>query len=384
MKSHLECWITAMAVVLLCAAPSVGATVSALTSFGGGDGHLAPGDRPYLANDNLQRGLAWNPATGNLLLVNRTGALSVNVINGLTGADQGTLNLGSGVITGGTFAGNMIAAADDGAIYMSNLTTNATSSPYKVYRWTSESAATPTVAYSGAPLAGARLGDSLDLVGSGTSTRIVAGYSNSPGAAGNNSFALLTTADGAAFTSQTISVATNPPAPGDFRFGITFTDADTVVGKSGTTGSIVDVTGLGVGALNSTFTLDGSSINPMDYAVVGGVPYLAAVNTSNGGESKLWVYDLSNPASPQIVAAIDNLPGASNANINGVGQVRFGAITGASAVIYVLNTNNGIQAFKLQGVPEPTSFALLGVATITFAGAGRRALRGAALQANGR
>lgn len=371
MKSHHDRWIAAAAAVLLSAAPSFGATLSTLTSFGGGDGYLAPGDRAYLANDNNQRGLAWNPTTNNLLLVNRTGALSINVLDGVTGDDEGTLNQGLGVITGGTFAGSMIAAADDGAIYMSNLTTNATTSAYKVYRWASESAAAPTVAYSGAPLAGARLGDSLDLTGGGASTRIVAGYSNSPAVTGNNTFALLTTADGTTYTSETIAVGTNPPAAGDFRFGITFTDADTVIGKSGASGRFVDITGTGVGALSSSFTLDGSFIAPMDYAVVGGVPYLAAVNTATAGESKLWVYDMSNVATPTLVGTIDNLPGAANANGNGVGQVRFGAITGNSAAIYVLNTNNGIQAFKLQGIPEPTSVAMMGIAFISMAAAAR-------------
>src|SRR5689334_20631324 len=100
MKSHRDRWIAAAAAVLLSAAPAFGATLSTLTSFGGGDGYLAPGDRAYLANDNNQRGLAWNPVTNNLLLVNRTGALSVNVIDGVTGDDEGTLNQGSGVITG--------------------------------------------------------------------------------------------------------------------------------------------------------------------------------------------------------------------------------------------------------------------------------------------
>lgn len=372
MKSHHDRWIAAAAAVLLSAAPALGATLSTLTSFGGGDGYLAPGDRAYLANDNNQRGLAWNPVTNNLLLVNRTGALSINVLDGVTGDDEGTLNQGSGVITGGTFAGSMIAASDDGAIYMSNLTTNATSSAYKVYRWANESASAPTVAYSGAPLAGARVGDSLDLIGGGANTRIVAGYSNATAVAGNNTFALLTTTDGSTFTGETISVATNPPAAGDFRFGITFTDADTVIGKSGASGRFVDVTGAGTGSLTSSFTLDGSFIAPMDYAVVGGVPYLAAVNTATAGESKLWVYDMSNVAAPLLVGTIDNLPGAANANANGVGQVRFGAITSNSAVIYVLNTNNGIQAFKLQGVPEPASVALATLAAFGLAAAARR------------
>ena len=48
-----------------------------------------------------------------------------------------------------------------------------------------------------------------------------------------------------------------------------------------------------------------------------------------------------------------------NANSNGTGSVSSGAITGSSAIIYALDTNNGIQAFELTGVPEPASLALL-------------------------
>src|SRR5262245_48790321 len=125
------------------------ATLQPLAAFGGGDGHLAPGDRAYLPaapGDNAQRGLAYNPTTGHLLLVNRTGALSINMLDANTGADLGALNQGAGIITGGTFAGNMIGVAGDGAIYMGNLTTQSTTSPLKIYRWANETSAAPTVA----------------------------------------------------------------------------------------------------------------------------------------------------------------------------------------------------------------------------------------------
>lgn len=376
MKSSITVTLAACAAItLLVAAPARAATLSALATFGGGDGYLAPGDRPYLTTDNTQRGLAFNPATGHVLLVNRNTALSINVLDGSSGADLGALNQGVGVITGGTFAGSMIGVADDGAIYMSNLTTQATTSPYKVYRWANEAAAAPTLAYSGAPLAGARIGDSFDVGGGGAATRLIAGYNNAPAVAGNNSFTLLTTADGSAFTAADIAVGTNPPAAGDFKFGITFTDGDTVVGKSGANGRVVDVTGATSGALAASFTLDGSSVNPMDFAIVGGKPLLAVIDASGSvlaPGARLFVYDMTNPASPVQIAVKSNQPGPSNANANGVGQVKFGQISGSSAIIYALSTNNGIQAFELTNVPEPASAGMLGVGLAIAALARRR------------
>lgn len=359
------------ALVLAVCATAQAALLQPLASFGGGDGHLAPTERAYLTTDNTQRGLAYNATTGHLLLVNRAGALSINVLDANTGADLGTLNQGSGIVTGGTFAGNMIGVADDGAIYMGNLTVNSTTSPFKIYRWANETSAAPTVAYTGDPLAGSRIGDTFDVRGSGTGTRIVAGFGSTPAVAGNNSFALFTTADGSAYTSSAIAVGSTPPAAGDFRLGITFLDNDTVIGKQSADGRIVDITGAATGALNTSFQLDASSINPMDFATVGGIPVLAAVNTSATGESKLWVYNMTNPATPALLGSLDNLPGASNANTNGTGQVRFGATTGNTAVIYVLNTNNGIQAFQLV-VPEPTSMAMIAVAAMFVGGLIRR------------
>jgi hypothetical protein len=358
MNSHRTCTFAAVAaLVLSLAAPADAAMLLPLASFGGGDGFLAPGDRAYLTTDNTQRGLAYNPTTGHLLLVNRAGNLSVNVLDAVTGSDLGTLNQGTGIISGGTFAMSMIGVADDGAIYVGNLTTQSTTTPFKIYRWANETSAAPTVAFSGDPLAGSRIGDTLDVMGSGTGTRLVAGYSNNPAVTGNNSFAMFSTSDGSTFSPVHVSIGTNPPAGGDFRFGITFVDSDTVIGKSTTNGRVVDVMGT-VGTLNTSFTLDALSINPMDYAVVGGIPVLAAVNTSNTGDSKLWVYNMTNPSSPALLGSLDNLPGPTNANGNGVGQVRFGPIVGSAATIYVLNTNNGIQAFQLV-VPEPASVVLL-------------------------
>ncbi|MEO6434808.1 MAG: hypothetical protein ABIP55_03470, partial [Tepidisphaeraceae bacterium] len=115
--------------------------LTAMTTFGGGDGWLAPGDRAYLTTDNTQRGLAFNPVTGRLLMVNRAGGLSVNILDAVTGADAGALNVtGIGGVGSGIFPLNMIAAADDGAIYAANLADTSTAQ-FRIYRWENESAA---------------------------------------------------------------------------------------------------------------------------------------------------------------------------------------------------------------------------------------------------
>src|SRR5437868_1955585 len=67
-----------------------------------GDGSLRPGDRPYLTSDGngYQRGMAYNPLTGHLLVVNRSpsGSETINILNTTNGADIGTLDKSSLVL----------------------------------------------------------------------------------------------------------------------------------------------------------------------------------------------------------------------------------------------------------------------------------------------
>ncbi|MDZ4656110.1 MAG: DUF4623 domain-containing protein [Bythopirellula sp.] len=354
-----------LCLVALLAATSAthAATMTALSTFGG-DGRLAPGEHPKLPSpvDNNQRGIAYNPATGNLLMVSRTGGVFVEVFDGKTGADLGNLDVTG--ITGGTFFLSMIGAGADGAIYAGNLTTNSTTSPYKIYRWANE-AATPTVAFSGGTVA-ARLGDTIDVIGSGSSTRIVAGHNT----AGFNNFSLFTTADGVNYTGSNVAIGTSPPVAQAFHLGITFTDSDTVLGRGvSNVTSVVDINGAGTaGTLAASHTLGpGSTLRPMDYATLGNGRKLFAVQQSAGTNpvfnlnSRLFVYDLADPNAPVELAQLSLLTAAANTNGNSVGQVRFGKTTYRKAIIYALDTNNGISAYQFTDVPEPTSLALMGL-----------------------
>jgi len=110
---------------------------------------LAPGTRPYLTVSSLpyQRGMAYNPANGHLLVLSRS-APSVHVLDAATGVDLHQLSVSG--ISGGTYALLMIGVADDGAVYAGNLTTASSTTPFTLYRWANDSAGlAPTVADAG-------------------------------------------------------------------------------------------------------------------------------------------------------------------------------------------------------------------------------------------
>lgn len=339
-----------------------------LLTFGNGDGWLAPdepnapaGDpNPYLSSANNERGIAYDAATAHLYLVSRGNAsFGVRILNAITGEDIGSLNADSAVINGGIFPLNMIAVAADGAIYAANLSTNFTSSPFKVYKWENELAA-PTVVFdsiaNGPPVQAAlRIGDTLDVFGTGLNARVVAGYGTNATVPESNGYAII---DPNTSVATNVSFSGSAPASGDFRLGITFTDSDTVIGAQG--GGPVRLTSFsgGIGTLDATVTLTAAGERPMDYAIVAGIPLLATVETGGGvSPSTVRVYDMTNPATP-ILASSAKIALSTNSNTNGTGDVTWGSIAGTSATLYAMNTNNGIQAFTIT-VPEPSVTAAL-------------------------
>jgi hypothetical protein len=174
---------------------------------------------------------------------------------------------------------------------------------------------------------------------------------------------MFTTSDGLNFTGQHISLSATPPATlppdGDFRLGITFTDSDSVIGKATQNAAhLVDVAGSS-GNVIANFSTDGIVLRPMDFAVVNGKPLVAMVEASSdqteAARARIFVYDMTDLSLPLAerkigeASALPFTPGGPNQFINGnaVGQVKFGAIDGNTAIIYAMSTNNGIQAFEL-------------------------------------
>ena len=332
-------------------------SISALASFGGGDGWLAPGEGgiTYLTTGDTQRGMAYG--NGHLYVVNRNVANSIVRLDGTTGANLGSPLSLSGV-SGGTFAINKIGVAGDGKVYVGNLATAmSNTAPYKIYSWAND-AATPTVAYTGVTLANARMGDStLAVSGTGSSTRLYSGFAASPAIAGNNGYAVI---DPTAGTHTAVSFVGTPPAAGDFRLGLTVGPAGQVWGLQGSqtlrettfSGSSGTLLGTGSGLVSI-------AERPMSFAVINGLPVVATIST---GDSAVRIYDASNPLALQLMLTKNNTTGTLTANGNGTGDVAWGdsfynGDGTSTATLYTLSSNQGIQAFTVI-IPEPGTFSL--------------------------
>jgi len=333
-----------------------GVNMQALTTFGGGDGWLSPAEYSILDNTpaDTTRGIACNPVTGNLLVLTRDGGLSIRILDGATGTQTGTMSVTG--ISGGTFTGNHIAVADDGVIYACNLASPVSSAnPFKIYRWAEEGEA-PVMAVSSSAVTAGRLGDSFNVFGSGTGTLLVAGESNSSGTGTRNGFGVFSTTDGINFTATQVTFGTNPPAAGDFRLGITFLDSNTVMGAATSSNfRVADFTG-GTGTLMDSTATSSSGERPMDYAVIGGTPLLATVDTNS---ALVRIYNMTDPFTPVLAASLNLTTGTHVTNNSGLGAVSWGPETAGSARLYALDTNNGIQAFTVIITPDtvPPAFA---------------------------
>ena len=291
---------------------------------------LPPGSRSYLTGTgNNQRGLAYNPVTGHLILVNRAGSLSINVIDGATGTNVGTMNTTG--ISGGTFVLSKIEVAEDGVIYGANFG-SFPSTVFTVYRWADESAV-PTVAFAGDPAGGAgpqQYGNSFALRGGGTNTQMLVPTQR-------DVVALLTTADGVSFSSRLI---TGVPV-GNAYHGVAFGAGDTFWGKSNN----IPLVQVGFDPATGASTVLQSFSTPAFPASVGPITVDAAHNVLAGisiaTPDMIQIYDLANPANPPVLMQTVNAP-ADNANTLFQGAMDFGG-----GKLFALDTNNGLSAYVL-------------------------------------
>lgn len=305
---------------------------------------LPPGSKPWLNQDNSQRGLAYNPANGHVLVISRTEGNKVYVLDGQTGEQLHTLNVDPSVVFGGTFAINMIGVADDGAVYVCNLTTDAGSSSFNIYRWANDDPdTTPEAVYIGNP-GGGRWGDNFDVRGAGLNTQLIAAQRN------GNGVAVFTTPDGYTFypTFMTVEGA----SAGNFGLSIAFGPGSTFFGKS--TGQILRQVEFNLEALSATII--------HSYPDLPGAMAAIAWDTTNGflaglvfeNPDNVHLYDFADMEKPVLID--QEFCAADNPNINGTGQADFGG-----GMLFVLNSNNGITAYTVKKPTPPTPAVLTNV-----------------------
>ncbi len=305
---------------------------------------LPPLSRPYLTVNSLplERGLAYDKKTERLLIVSRSGP-KIYVLDAPTGDDLHELSV-AGVL-GGTYPLLMIGAAEDGAIYAGNLTTDGSASAFRLYRWADDNLGTaPTLAYSGNPSPGnpQRWGDTLDVRGAGTNTQILIASR-----LGTN-VVLLTTANGTTFTNRNISIS--GLAGGDLGLGLAFAEGNTLWGKASgrPLRQIAFDPATGTGTVLRTYGAPEipNAVSPISYS--SDFKMLAGINISSLNHLRL--YEIPDaPAAPVLVTT--NLFPADNDNTAaGTGAVDFGGNR-----LFALDSNNGLLAMAIATPPVITS-----------------------------
>ncbi len=328
-----------------------------LTTFGPhGDGTLLPGDVPFLTSDGnrYQRGMAYNPATGHLIIVNRNpiGAETINVIDALTGANVSELDQSSRALGGSAnYIYNQIAIAPDGAIYVGNLSTSGSAVQFNLYRWADENSL-QTLVYFGNPgnttVGGSRWGDTLTVRGAGMGTELLLATQNGTLAA----ILRPSIADFSAFTNAPLNAAV---PSGGLGYGIAFGNGDTFYGKAASAGGnplylmSYDVNA-GNAVPSNTYGLTAFPGTAGPLATHMSSNWLACISDMNSTvPHKLRLLDISNTAQPPVL--IDRLSVATFTNANAVyaGSLAFGFETN----LYVLDSDNGIAAFTItNGIDE--------------------------------
>ncbi len=158
---------------------------------------------------DVTRGLAYNRATDHVLVASRKYATDLMILNAATGDSLGKMNTTG--ISGGTYHINLVTIADDGVIYVCNLSAPQYSpgSKFKVYRYADEAAA-PELVFEDA-LENGRYGDAFVSVGSGDQKFLYAAGMD------NAKMAVLRDAGGATLT---LDHYINLPVPGNARHGV--------------------------------------------------------------------------------------------------------------------------------------------------------------------
>lgn len=322
---------------------------------------VLPGDRFYLtASGNTARGLAYHALSASVIVASRAGGNVVVSLDADTGAEQHFMD--TTLVSGGTLAMNLLGVAEDGAIYLANLTANAATTPYTIYRWaTNDPWLPPTIAFSGDPggmtFPGLRWGDSLTVRGGGTDTQILI----SPGSVGGdstNAVAILRTADGLDFQNAippTMIQITNAQT-GFASLGLAFgPGANTFFAKT----------------LNAPLTLVefdlGSQIGYIKQSYsFGAVPRSVTAIAAETSRSLLAALAVETPDNARLydIADSNRDPGlldqeafqVDNANTTAGGP---GALAFGPNQLFILNNNNGLKAFVLNsGYLAPSPFSL--------------------------
>jgi hypothetical protein len=298
---------------------------------------LLPGSRAYLGVDDTNRGMDYAAASNRLYLAVRTPSAGIRVLSGVDGAEIGSLDMTG--VSGGLFAINMVAVADDGKIYACNLTDGTT--PFRVYQWADDQPGTvPVVVFEGSAVTG-RMGDTLDVRGSGNGTQILAGARSAP------SFAVFEFSEALqAFEPKAFTLAELAPTAPAFGLCAVFGAGNTVWGKSAgqplvcASFDVATLTAAQVGTYDGTVIASNIGVIAVDPAA----GLLGAIQNDNSDNVRLYGTDVPFVVAPPAGFTLLDMEFAPTDNGNGNGT---GSVVIAGNRMFALNTNNGLMALTI-------------------------------------
>lgn len=349
-----------------------------LTSFGNvyhgrADGSIQPVEPSdwTLDTGSNQRGMARDPVTGHIVLVNTAsgggGSSDVRgaiyILHGLYGTNISLLDTNG--MGGGNYADASAGVADDGVVYVANQTTASGLRPFIIYRWDNvwQSNTPPVQAFTNLITPSQRYGVSFDVRGAGTDTQIIIGsVTQSSGGSSGTNVVVFTTTDGTNFTAHVLGTDVTTP---NFNDGIAFGIGNTFWAKR--VGAPLRLMSFDLGTLTATTllsydntTLPGSlNAGPLTVDVANGRLAAIEVVTGTDGPERVQLYDISDlNRGPALLDIKEFTPNNANATAP-PGYLDFG-----SDKLYAHVINNGLMAWNLQTVtPAAPTFLLQPVAT---------------------
>lgn len=294
---------------------------------------------------NGERGLAYGMVGGNhrLYIVSRNSTYGNNiyVYNATNGDSVGLLNTTG--ISGGLFIINDVEVSSNGVIFVSNMTTDATSgaNPFKVYRYTSETE-DPVAVISYNTAVATRLGDKITVTGStaDNSVTIWAASANT-----KELYKFTTTDNGVTFTPTIInlpslgtvslgSAAVGPLPNGDFYYNAGGQPAQKFLAN----GTVIDTVSTGIIATGTNAIRFMSTPTTDEFFAT----YAYGPTNETGRIVKIPGGDLN---LAELVGVTPIL--GTNGNVGGTGDLSIQLVSPFIYNIYVLGTNNGFGAYQV-------------------------------------
>jgi hypothetical protein len=352
---------------------AVGGTTNYITANGGG-------------GSPRERSIAYNALSNQLLVAAGPAgtAPKIFVVDANTGTYLYNLTM-TGVSGGTTLTLCGIGVADDGAVYACNVSSDAT---YRIYRWPDSGPSTLAQVIFGTNSSAAnanpmadqlgsttfRFGDALAVHGSNINTEIIVDAANAPQYAG-----ILHPTD-STMTNWVSNGNLMQNTPGSYGYGVygATIGRSLQFGQNSTFWQKRYNGAAGAPAAKMTYTPGGDfamlalsdsrlplyTNGPMainfQLGLAAAINFVGAVSSGNTQPDQLAYYDFSDPSQAVLLTQV-NLAGSAaggghSPNNNAIAQVVFGTSTATgSNYLFVINGNNGINAYVLQGgtVPPP-------------------------------